>query len=134
MVQIRGRWECAVEYLDRCIGGQRIADVVQHGKAVYYIFENGHKLPLLCFCCGTPLVVASLEKTRRNMRGRRLEAMSTKLVLLNDGSQMPQFRLEFSRKGLLSRAIYEPVSPQVAAHLRHPPGCPNRPGKGGASG
>jgi hypothetical protein len=80
MVKINGRWECAAEYLDRCLGQQPVVDLVQRGRTVYYVFENGHQLPMLCFCCGTPLVYDDLERSRRDMRGRRLEKMSVGLV------------------------------------------------------
>ncbi|MBN1583628.1 MAG: hypothetical protein JXA89_23175 [Anaerolineae bacterium] len=30
-VKIDGRWHCVAEYLDRCIGGQHVVDVVQRG-------------------------------------------------------------------------------------------------------
>jgi hypothetical protein len=29
MVKIQGRWECVAEYLDRCIGQQRVVDLIQ---------------------------------------------------------------------------------------------------------
>ena len=40
MLQTNGHWECVAEYLDRCIGQQRIIDLVQRGKTVYYVFEK----------------------------------------------------------------------------------------------
>jgi len=123
MLQINGRWECVAEYLDRCIGQQRVVDLIQRGKTVYYVFENGHELPMLCFCCGTPLEYKDLEWSRRDMRGRRLEAMSFDMVTVRDGSEVLQFRLEFS-KGLLSPGVCVPVAVEVAARLRHPDHCP----------
>ena len=97
LVKINGRWECVAEYLDRCVGGQRIDDVIQRDGTFYYIFESGHELPLLCFCCGESLVV----KSPKEDRGRRLESMSVGLVSLDDGTEeMLQFRLELSKKGI----------------------------------
>jgi len=131
MLKIKGRWECVAEYLDRCIGGQHVTDVVQRGETSWLVFENGHELPLLCFCCDTPLVLEDPEKTRRDMRGRRLESMSVGPATLKDGSQTLQFRLELSGKGLLGRqGVDEPVSIQASARMRHPDGCPH---KGGPS-
>ena len=124
MLEINGRWECVAEYLDRCIGQQRVVDVTQRGKTFYHVFENGHELPMLCFCCGRPLVYDDLERSRRDMRGRRLEAMSFDMVTVRDGSEVLQFRLEFSRKGLLSPGVCVPVAVEVAARLRHPDHCP----------
>ena len=129
MLKIDGRWECVAEYLDRCIGGQRIVDLVQRGKTFYYVFENGHELPLLCFCCGESLVSESPERSRRDMRGRRLKSMSVGMVTLKDGSERLQFRLEFSGKRLLwLRGIGEAVAIEAAARMRHPPDCPYKRG------
>ena len=122
LVKINGRWECVAEYLDRCIGGQRIKDVIQRDGTFYYIFESGHELPLLCFCCSTPLVVKSPKKDR----GLRLESMGVGLVSLDDGSEERlQFRLELSKKGIRSSGVAVPISVQSAAQMIHPPGCPH---------
>jgi len=126
MLKIKGRWQCVAEYLDRCIGQQRVVDLVQQGDTVYTVFENGHELPMLCFCCGTPLEYKDLERSRRDMRGRRLESMSVDMVTVEDGSEVLQFALEFSGKGLLSQGVYVPVAVEVAARLRHPDHCPRR--------
>jgi hypothetical protein len=126
MLKINGRWECVAEYLDRCIGQQAVVDLVQRGKTVYLVFESGHELPMLCFCCGTPLAYRDLERARRNMRGRSLESMSVGPVTLEDGREMLQFVLEFSKKGLLSRGISIPVAIEVAARLKHPDNCPHK--------
>jgi len=117
-VRIKGRMECVAEYLDRYIGGQRIVDMVQHGKIVYLVFENGHELPMLCSCCDGPLEFEDLASSRRDMCGRRLESMAISKAEPSDGSQV-EFWLELSGKRL-SRGIRLAVSPQVAAQMRHP--------------
>jgi hypothetical protein len=53
-----------VRIAGRCIGGQRIVDLVKCGETVYWVFESGHQLPMLCFCCGKPLVYSALEGSR----------------------------------------------------------------------
>jgi len=126
MLKIKGRWQCVAEYLDRCIGQQRVVDLIEQGDTVYTVFENGHELPMLCFCCGTPLEYKDLEQSRRDMRGRRLEAMSVDMVTVEDGSKVLQFGLEFSGKGLLSQGVYIPVAVEAAARLRHPDHCPRK--------
>ena len=125
-LKIKGRWQCVAEYLDRCIGQQRVVDLVQQGDTVYIVFENGHELPMLCFCCGTPLEYKDLERSRRDMRGRRLESMSVDMVTVEDGNGVLQFAFEFSGKGLLSQGVYVPVAVEVAARLRHPDHCPRK--------
>lgn len=126
MVQINGRWECVAEYLDRCIGQQKIVDVVQRKNTTYYAFENGHEVPLLCFCCDSPLVCGEIEETRQDMQGRRLDGLSVVPVKLEDGTEVPQLHLLFSKKSLLGQGTYDAVSIQVAARMRHPPDCPNK--------
>jgi hypothetical protein len=125
LVKINGRWECVAEYLDRCIGGQRIVDVTQRDETIYYVFESGHELPLLCFCCGAPLEVEDPKRERRRMRGRRLESMSVEPALLKDGTETLQFRLELSKKGVEPSGIAVAVAVESAAQMHHPPGCPH---------
>lgn len=123
MVKIDGQLQCVAEYLDRCIGEQKVVDLIQRGKTIYYVFENGHELPMLCFCCGEPLVFKDLNKSRRDIRGRRLEAMSIGRLKHEGGDEVLEFRLEFSKKGVLSRGVYTSVAPEAALKMRHPSGC-----------
>jgi hypothetical protein len=109
-----------------------VVDVIQRDETVYYVFESGHELPLLCFCCGEPLEYEDLEASRRDIIGRRLESMAVEPVEL-DGHEMLQFRLELSRKGPLSQPLAMPVSVQVAAQMVHPPTC-RRGARASASG
>ncbi|MGB4979268.1 MAG: hypothetical protein WBR35_21210 [Anaerolineae bacterium] len=126
LIYVNGGWECAAEYLDRCLGQQPIADIVQRGGTVYYLFENGHELPMLCFCCGTPLVYGDIDRTRRDMQGRRLESMSCDIVTTQAGREAVEYRLEFSKKGLLRPGVRVAIALQAAAKLRHPSYCPHR--------
>ena len=122
MIKIDGQLQCVAEYLDRCIGQQKVVDLIHRGKTDYYVFENGHELPLLCCCCGTPLVTKDPDKARRDIRGRRLEKMSIGLRELDDVEVM-EFHLEFSKKGVLSREVYTAVAPEAARQMRHPSDC-----------
>jgi len=126
-VRIAGRWECVAEYLDRCIGGQRIVDMLKSEGTVYYVFESGHELPMLCFCCGTPLEYLDLERSRRDKVGRRLESMSVRPGKSEDGREMLQVCLELSGKGLLLQPVAVPVFIEAAAQMRHPPHCLHKP-------
>ena len=62
MIIIHGRWECVSEYLDRCVGMKTVVDMIQRGKTVYHVFDDGHELPLLCFCCGKSLDMFDIIK------------------------------------------------------------------------
>ena len=129
LVTINGRQECLAEYLDRCIGQKKVVDVVQRGSTTYYVFEDGHELPLLCFCCDSSLVVKNADKTRQDLQGRRLDGLDVAMVELEDGTEMPQLRLLFSKQSLLGDALAEIVSLNVAAHMVHPPSCPGNTGE-----
>jgi len=126
MVRINDRWECAAEYLDRCLEGKRVVDVVQLKGISQDVFDNGHMLPLLCFCCGEPLDTLDPKRVRTSILGRRLEGMSLAMVSMEDGRDLEQFRLEFSNKGIFSKGVFTPISPLAAADLHHPSGCPHR--------
>lgn len=123
MLMINGHLECSVEYIERCIGGQPVIDMVQRGSTMYLIFENGHQLPLLCGCCGGSLSVPDLAKERKFMRGRRLEAMSMASNMTKDGRKFNELVLKFSKAGFFSRGLAEPVSFEVAVQMRHPADC-----------
>lgn len=121
MVEIAGRPECCAEALDRCLGQRTVVDVVQRDQTIYYVFEDGHELPLLCSCCGQGLLVHDLEKEREKVCGRRLEAMSIgTAVLEKDGREYDELILEFSKSGIFSGPLHIPVAFEVAARLRHP--------------
>lgn len=122
-VKIAGRWECVVEYLDRCLGQQQVVDVVLREGTTYLAFENGHELPVLCPGCGEPVVFGSLEGARRDIRGRRLESMAQQVATMADARKC----VEFSKKSLLGRRRTLGLPVEVAAQLLHPADCPYRP-------
>ena len=114
------------EYLDRCLGQHAVVDVLQEQDTVYYVFDDGHALPLLCCCCGEPLVFQDIAKTRQDMRGRRLEGMSSGEAVLDNGQTVIEFTLEFSAKGLLGQGTAITTALKSAAQLRHPADCRHR--------
>ncbi len=121
LIEIEGQLRCCVESLDRCIGQQKVVDVVQQDKITYYVFEDDHKLPLLCGCCGRPLQVEDLAQERKQVRGRQLEAMLIRgAVLKEEQRQYDELILEFSKLGGYSKPLHVPVAFEVAAQLIHP--------------
>lgn len=124
MVNIKGQLQYAAEYIDRCVGQQPIIDVTQRGQTTYYVFENGHQLPLLCYCCARPLATVDLAETQHDMQGRRLDSMSVGTVYNESDEELLQFRLEFSAKGWFSKGVFVPVAPEIAVKMRHPSDCP----------
>jgi hypothetical protein len=92
----------------------------------YYVFENAHELPLLCLCCGSPLILSDLEKEREDIRGRRLDAMPWDTVEGSEGKEAVEFHLEFSPKGIDGEGIWVAVALEAAARLRHPAHCLRR--------
>ncbi len=71
MVNIEGRWECAAEYLHHCLELRTIADVVQESQTIYFVFDDGHAIPLLCFCCDQPLAVMSNDIVHKKVQRHR---------------------------------------------------------------
>jgi hypothetical protein len=121
MIEINGRLECCLEALDHCLGQQKVVDVVQRREITYYVFEDGHELPLLCGCCGQGLVFKDLAQERQRVCGRRLVAMSIgTAVLEKDKREYDELILEFAKLGLFSKPLHLPVAFEVAAQLRHP--------------
>jgi hypothetical protein len=121
LIEINGRLECCVEVLDRCVGQKKVVEVVQRRQTTYYVFDDGHELPLLCGCCGQGLVVKDLAQERQRVCGRRLVAMSIgTTVLEKDKREYDELILEFSKLGLFSKPLHLPVAFEVAAQLRHP--------------
>jgi len=132
LIDINGRLECCVEVLDRCVGQKKVVEVVQRGQITYYVFENGHELPLLCGCCGHGLAVKDLDQERKRVCGRRLEAMSIGTTMIEkDRREYDELILEFSKLGVFSKPLHIPVAFEVAAQLRHPGAKPT--GKQGAT-
>ena len=119
MVEIEGRNQCVVEYLDYYIGRQIITDVVLRDDTLFYIFDNGHELPLYCYCCDEPLAVTDLDAYKKAKLGLRLDAMSWADVEFDDGRKEIEFFLEF-----LSKKEREPISVSIslksAQKLIHP--------------
>lgn len=121
LIEINGRLECCLEALDRCVGQQKVVDVVQRSKTIYYVFEDGHELPLLCGCCGQGLRVNDLEQERKRVCGRRLESISIGASVIEaDKSEFDELILGFSKLGFFAKPLHIPVAFEVAAQLRHP--------------
>lgn len=131
MLEIDGRLECVAEYIDRCIGGQPVVDVIERKKTVYYVFANGHELPMLCSCCGTPLAYRDLRQARQDAQGRRLESLSINPAVTDDGREFEELVLELVG-AVGDGRIGVPVAFEVALKMLHPTNCPHRPRSGPA--
>ena len=75
ILEINGEPHCIADFVDHCIGGQQITDIVQRNSTLYYVFESRHELPMLCYCCGYPLQYDDPQLIRQRMRGRTLQAL-----------------------------------------------------------
>lgn len=126
MLKINGQLECVAEYLDRCIGQQPLVDIVRHRKTAYYVFENGHELPMLCSCCDGSLDYEEFMSSRKERLGQRLQGMSINHEVLKDGQEIEELVLEFSQEGRPLKRTGIPVSFNVAIRMRHPANCPHR--------
>jgi hypothetical protein len=125
ILEINGEERCLAEFVDACIGGQKITDVILRDATLYYVFENRHEIPLLCYCCGEALACPDLHAERRSMRGRVLQAMTWDLEELEDGRVAIDYRLEFSSKYGDESALLVQTSTLSANRMRHPVTCVN---------
>lgn len=119
LLMINGNLQCVAELLDGCIGGRLIVDVIQKKKTTYYIFEDGHKLPLLCSCCNTPLQLTDLSKSHQNMHGKYLQEMWMEHQILEDGQEYDELVLGFVEEGQ-SSGMSVNISFDSVVHLQHP--------------
>jgi len=125
ILEINGEPRCLAEFVDACIGGQKVSDVVLRDGTLYYIFENRHELPLLCYCCGEPLACPDLRAERKHMRGRTLQAMTWSLDEFEDGRVAIDYELEFSGKYGEEGPLMVQTSTLSANRMRHPVTCAN---------
>jgi hypothetical protein len=123
ILNINGESHCLAEFVNFCIGGQKITDVVLRNETLYYVFENRHELPLLCYCCGEPLACPDLKAEKRQMRGRKLQAMIWSTEELEDGYQVIDYQLEFSPKHGETEPLMVQTSTLSAAKMVHPILC-----------
>lgn len=123
ILEINGEEHCLAEYVDACIGNQKVSDVVLRDGTLYYVFENRHKLPLLCYCCGRALEFPDLRAERKHMRGRILQAMTWSLDELEDGREVIDYQLEFTGKYGEEGPLMVSTSTLSAERMRHPVTC-----------
>ncbi len=130
LIMVDDELTCCFDMLNNCLGQRRVVDVVRWGQTVYYVFDDGHELPLLCACCGQGLLVKDLAAERNAMYGRRFIGMTMNTsVIEEEDHEYEQFVLEFSKGGTFSHPLQMPVAFEVAAELRHPlPATTRRPG------
>ena len=123
ILTLNGEPHCLAEFVNFCVGGQKISDVVLRNDTLYYVFENRHELPLLCYCCGQPLSSQDLQSERRQMRGRKLQAMTWKPEELEDGRVVIDYQLEFSSKHDETELFLVQTSALSADKMVHPVLC-----------
>jgi hypothetical protein len=123
VLTINGESHCLAEFMDFCIGGQKITDVVLRNNTLYYVFENRHEIPRLCYCCGEPLACPELKIEKRHMRGRKLQAMTWNTEELEDGRVVIDYQLEFSSKYGETEPLMVQTSILSADNMIHPILC-----------
>lgn len=127
LINIDGQQQCVFEFLNYCIGGKKITDILLQNETIYYVFENGHEIPLLCNCCGKPLACRSLQAERKRMIGRTLLSMSWDWEELEDEQSVIAYRLEFSAKENEGLFLIVQTAVSSANKMRHPAGCTQSP-------
>jgi hypothetical protein len=123
ILNINGEPHCLAEFVNFCVGGQKITDVILRNDTLYYVFENRHELPLLCYCCGEPLACPDLQAEKRQMRGRKLQAMTWDVEELEDRRHVLDYQLEFSPKHGEADPLLVQTSTLSADKMVHPILC-----------
>ena len=123
VLNINGEPHCLAEFINFCIGGKKIVDVILRNDTLYYVFENRHELPLLCYCCGEPLACSDLQSVKNHMRGRKLQAMTWDMEELEDGRNVINYQLEFSSKYGETEPLLVQTSTLSADKMVHPILC-----------
>ena len=123
VLNINGEPHCLAEFVNFCIGRNKITDVILRNDTLYYVFENRHELPLLCYCCGEPLACSDLQSVKSHMRGRKLQAMTWDMEELEDGRNVINYQLEFSSKYGETEPLMVQTSTLSADKMVHPILC-----------
>jgi hypothetical protein len=123
ILNINGEAHCLAEFVNFCIGRQKVIDVVVRNDTLYYVFENRHEFPLLCYCCGEPLECHDLQSVKNHVRGRKLQAMTWNVEELEDGRNVIDYKLEFSPKYGEAEPFMVQTSTLSADKMIHPILC-----------
>jgi len=123
LILINGRMQCTAERLNNCISGRSIVDVIRQKNIVYFVFDNGYKLPLLCGCCHAPLQIDSLAEERHNMVGKHLHEIWIEHQHMKDGQTYHELGLGFVAEGD-KRGELVNVSFAAVAQLQPPRNAP----------
>jgi len=123
ILNINGEPHCLAEFVNFCIGRQKVIDVVVRNNMLYYVFENRHELPLLCYCCREPLECHDLQSVKKHVRGRKLQAMTWNVEELEDGRNVIDYELEFSPKHGETEPLMVQTSTLSADKMIHPILC-----------
>lgn len=76
ILMLNGQERCAEEFVMEHLGNKRITEVEVKQDVIYYVFEDGHRLPLICPCCGGAYMPDGVSLRRANMVGRILTKVS----------------------------------------------------------
>jgi len=125
-IMLDGLTQCVAEYLDRCIGGQTVMDVIMRDEALFYVFENGHELPLFCFCCDSPLQAENMQETKEEVAGMYLQSMAWHWSPDESGIEHLEYFFELARPDEEDSLVQISTSVKSAQEIIHPPGCPHR--------
>ncbi len=121
---INGRRQCVAEFLNQCLGYKQITDVIQRGGTMFYVFEDGHELPLLCYCCNSPLGCDNLSAERDRLVGLYLKSMTWDIEMVEEREGV-DFRLEFASPINKNTILQVQTSVMSADKLIHPAACIN---------
>lgn len=121
---INGRRQCVAEFLNQCLGFKKVTDVIRRDDTLFYVFEDGHELPLLCYCCNSPLGCDDLSAERERIIGLYLKSMTWDIAML-EKREIIDFRLELASPIDKNTILQVQTSVMSADKLIHPATCIN---------
>lgn len=82
MIYVDGSYVCLFEHVDALIGGQQVVDIIRSSAdgevPLSLVFEGGRVLPLLCPCCGGPILLddaPDMDRILQEATGWYLQAL-----------------------------------------------------------
>jgi len=123
VLELGGKKQCVHSFLENCLLGKKIVDVVVKRKTGYFAFGDGHHLPLLCGCCGKPLDTQGILADQQDMIGRTLLFLGTENSVDAKEKRFDELTLHFSGTSPTDDGIVIPTAFTSITQLKHPESC-----------
>ena len=126
VLRLNGREQCLGEFIEECLQLKKVSDMVLRNGVFYYVFEDGHQLPMLCSCCDNPLLVNDLDASRKKWVGRQLKNILCDTLEIGEITLVDNLQLQFTRRFLEFKRAENVLSLLSAQKIIHPSSCTNK--------